>query len=288
MGTQIFMDSIEFSFKVFPSCNILRYRNRYVWWFIPLHSNNTYYSSDNINFYPRRIEQPIIPYNRFEPKKRLFSKDSVKAYRNGLMGDKAHLTAEGFAEIVRIKKGKGGMIKGRQMSTIATTPTILPRITRFLYVSPISNFSQRPPEYPLIILFILIGAILLMSSSDLISMFLAIELQSYGLYIFATLHRDSEWSTSAGLTYFLLGGPNWHKKSYIFCLQLSNSGDSLKLLVPSHNWKFVGGWINHSWMVTTQKMLERKMGYRGSKSIVLYLIKYTIVKEQRVDGSWHN
>jgi len=47
-------------------------------------------------------------------------------------------------------------------------------------------------EYPLIILFILIGAILLMSSSDLVSMFLAIELQSYGLYIFATLYRNSE------------------------------------------------------------------------------------------------
>jgi NADH:ubiquinone oxidoreductase subunit 2 (subunit N) len=113
----------------------------------------------------------------------------VKAYRNGLRVDKAHLTPEGFAEIDRIK---GGMNKGRQMSTIATTPTILPRITRFLYVSPISNFSQRPQEYPLIILFILIGAILLMSSSDLVSMFVAIELQSYGLYIFATLYRDSE------------------------------------------------------------------------------------------------
>ena len=50
-------------------------------------------------------------------------------------------------------------------------------------------------EYPLIILFILIGAILLMSSSDLVSMFLAIELQSYGLYIFA---RNYEWSMSAG------------------------------------------------------------------------------------------
>ena len=139
-------------------------------------------------------------------------------------------------------------------------------------------------EYPLIILFILIGAILLMSSSDLVSMFLAIELQSYGLYIFATLYRNSEWSTSGGLTYFLLGGPNRHKKSYIFCLQLSNSGDSLKLLVPSHNWKIVGGWINHSWMVTSQKMLERKMGYRGSKSVEKFEKKAT-VKEQRVDGS---
>jgi NADH-ubiquinone oxidoreductase chain 2 len=50
------------------------------------------------------------------------------------------------------------------------------------------------------------GATLLMSSSDLVSMFLAIELQSYGLYIFATLYRNSEHATSAGLTYFLLGG----------------------------------------------------------------------------------
>jgi NADH-ubiquinone oxidoreductase chain 2 len=61
-------------------------------------------------------------------------------------------------------------------------------------------------ELPLIILFILIGAIFLMSSSDLVSMFLAVELQSYGLYIFATLYRNSELATSAGLTYFLLGG----------------------------------------------------------------------------------
>ncbi len=66
--------------------------------------------------------------------------------------------------------------------------------------------QYRILEYPLIILFIMTGAILLMSSSDLVSMFLAIELQSYGLYIFATLYKNSELSTSAGLTYFLLGG----------------------------------------------------------------------------------
>jgi NADH-ubiquinone oxidoreductase chain 2 len=61
-------------------------------------------------------------------------------------------------------------------------------------------------EYPLIILFILLGATLLMSSGDLVSMFLSLELQSYGLYILCTLYRNSELSTSAGLTYFLLGG----------------------------------------------------------------------------------
>ena len=61
-------------------------------------------------------------------------------------------------------------------------------------------------EYPLILLFIIIGSILLVSTSDLVSIFLSIELQSYGLYLLSTLYRNSELATSGGLTYFLLGG----------------------------------------------------------------------------------
>lgn len=61
-------------------------------------------------------------------------------------------------------------------------------------------------EYPLILLFVVIGAIFLMSTSDLVSVFLSIELQSYGLYLLGTTFRDSELATSGGLTYFLLGG----------------------------------------------------------------------------------
>jgi NADH-ubiquinone oxidoreductase chain 2 len=61
-------------------------------------------------------------------------------------------------------------------------------------------------EYPLILLFVVIGAIFLMSTSDLVSVFLSIELQSYGLYLLGTTFRDSELATSGSLTYFLLGG----------------------------------------------------------------------------------
>jgi len=61
-------------------------------------------------------------------------------------------------------------------------------------------------EYPLIILFVVIGGVLLISSCDLISIFLSIELQSYGLYILCAVYRNSERATSGGLTYFLLGG----------------------------------------------------------------------------------
>jgi len=61
-------------------------------------------------------------------------------------------------------------------------------------------------EYPLILLFIIIGALFLISTSDLVSIFLSIELQSYGLYLLSTIYRNSESATSGGLMYFLLGG----------------------------------------------------------------------------------
>lgn len=55
--------------------------------------------------------------------------------------------------------------------------------------------QYRILEYPLLILFIICGAVFLMSSADLISLFIALELQSYGLYILCTIHRDSEQAT---------------------------------------------------------------------------------------------
>ena len=61
-------------------------------------------------------------------------------------------------------------------------------------------------EYPLILLFVITGAIFLISSYDIISIFLSIELQSYGLYLLSTINRNSELSTTGSLIYFLLGG----------------------------------------------------------------------------------
>ena len=61
-------------------------------------------------------------------------------------------------------------------------------------------------EYPLILIFIITGGAFLISCCDIVSIFLSIELQSYGLYLISTIYKNSELSTSAGLTYFLLGG----------------------------------------------------------------------------------
>jgi NADH-ubiquinone oxidoreductase chain 2 len=67
--------------------------------------------------------------------------------------------------------------------------------------------SVRPTiaEYPMIIVFTTIGASFLVSSTDLVSLYLAIELQSFAVYVLAALYRNSETATSAGLKYFLLG-----------------------------------------------------------------------------------
>ena len=73
-------------------------------------------------------------------------------------------------------------------------------------------------------------------------------------------------------------------------VKLPNSGEPLKLLIPSYSWKAISGQNNYLGMVTSQKMSENEMGYRGSKSKFLIQIPQPnkfkfFVKEQRVDGS---
>lgn len=70
----------------------------------------------------------------------------------------------------------------------------------------ITKYSSHGLDYSLIVLFSSLGSCLLISSFDLISLYISIELQSFGLYVLSTLYRDSESSTKAGLKYFLLGG----------------------------------------------------------------------------------
>src|SRR5215469_1293442 len=73
----------------------------------------------------------------------------------------------------------------------------------------------------------------------------------------------------------------------LYWVKLSNSGDSLKLIIPSYNRKVISGQNNYLGMVISYKMSENEMGYRGSKSEIRHPSpKRITVKEQRVDGSW--
>jgi NADH-quinone oxidoreductase subunit N len=60
-------------------------------------------------------------------------------------------------------------------------------------------------EYMILILFSTWSMLFIVSSYDLISMYLAIELQSLAFYVLASFRRNDEFSTEAGLKYFILG-----------------------------------------------------------------------------------
>ena len=60
-------------------------------------------------------------------------------------------------------------------------------------------------EYSFLLLFATGGGMFLISSADLLSMFLSLEFQSLCFYVLAALKRNSEFATEAGLKYLVLG-----------------------------------------------------------------------------------
>jgi NADH-quinone oxidoreductase subunit N len=60
-------------------------------------------------------------------------------------------------------------------------------------------------EFPVLLLLATSGMMLMISASDLITLYLGLELQSLALYVVAAFNRNSERSSEAGLKYFVLG-----------------------------------------------------------------------------------
>ena len=60
-------------------------------------------------------------------------------------------------------------------------------------------------EYLLLILFSSLGLFLLCSANDLLTAYLAIELQSLSFYVLAAFQKKSTFSVDAGIKYFILG-----------------------------------------------------------------------------------
>jgi len=60
-------------------------------------------------------------------------------------------------------------------------------------------------EFYIVILISTLALILIVDSTDLISFYLALELQALSFYILATFKKDSAFSTEAGLKYFVIG-----------------------------------------------------------------------------------
>lgn len=60
-------------------------------------------------------------------------------------------------------------------------------------------------EYPVLISLASVGMMIMVSSHDLMVLYMGLELQSLALYVIAAFRRDSLRSTEAGLKYFVLG-----------------------------------------------------------------------------------
>ena len=61
-------------------------------------------------------------------------------------------------------------------------------------------------EFPILVLFATLGMSIMVSASDLITLYIGLELNSLSAYVLAAFLRDDERSAEAGLKYFVLGG----------------------------------------------------------------------------------
>lgn len=60
-------------------------------------------------------------------------------------------------------------------------------------------------EYPILVVFAGIGMMMMVSANNLLTLYMALELQSLSLYVLAAFHRNSARSSEAGIKYFVLG-----------------------------------------------------------------------------------
>ncbi|MBV8061728.1 MAG: NADH-quinone oxidoreductase subunit NuoN [Alphaproteobacteria bacterium] len=75
----------------------------------------------------------------------------------------------------------------------------------FLSGGYLENHKIARPEYPVLILFATLGMMLMVSASDMIALYVGLELQSLALYVLAAFQRDDAKSSESGLKYFVLG-----------------------------------------------------------------------------------
>jgi NADH-quinone oxidoreductase subunit N len=65
--------------------------------------------------------------------------------------------------------------------------------------------NLRRFEFPVLVLFASIGMMLMVSSSNLMTLYIGVELMSLSIYVLAAFARDELRSSEAGLKYFVLG-----------------------------------------------------------------------------------
>jgi len=98
----------------------------------------------------------------------------------------------------------GALIANSLTNLVQIALLILAIITLLLSVD--STFTEHIGEFILLILFATVGMMFLVSTQDLLVIFISLELLSLSLYILAAFNKRSAQSWEAALKYFLFGG----------------------------------------------------------------------------------
>ncbi len=97
------------------------------------------------------------------------------------------LRADAFAGIAKL------MIYAAAGATLVVAPAYFERI------------GAMRPELPVLVLFSAVGMSIMVSATDLVSLYIGLELTSLASYVLAAFLRDDDKSAEAGLKYFVLG-----------------------------------------------------------------------------------
>ena len=112
--------------------------------------------------------------------------------------------------IVQMPDGKPAALGGsfviddfaRFMKIVAITGAAATILMSFDYAK---RFMRPSYEYPVLILLSVTGMMMLISATDLIALYLGLELMSLCLYVLASFEREQVRASEAGLKYFVLG-----------------------------------------------------------------------------------
>ena len=117
---------------------------------------------------------------------------SAPALCGGLMGDarvafSGQYTADAFSSFAKL------LIYAAGIASLIVAPSFFGRI------------GGMRAEYPILILFAVLGMNMMVSATDLLTLYIGLELNSLAAYVLAAFLRNDERSAEAGLKYFVLG-----------------------------------------------------------------------------------
>jgi len=133
-------------------------------------------------------------------------------------GERGHTLATGLGVAILIGAGAwmvligehgqafGGAFVADPFATFMKVLTLLGSVvTLAMSVSFAREDKFDKFEFPVLILLATLGMLLMVSSNNMLTLYLGLELQSLALYVVAAINRDSAKATEAGLKYFVLG-----------------------------------------------------------------------------------